>query len=208
MKSFLLSQATIKVLLGSLLLSCLSCSSSADTEETPADKESETPVEPPPPPEPTPIEKVLAKGSASEAFQYALGFMDETFNQSSDGTLLFAAWAGQSMQWSDVDISADETSFGKIKKDVNSERGKRMCWSGSIVQIQKVQDLNVFYGLLSTSRGALISYRAARSTGELVGNSRARFCGFVTGLFDYSNSGGGTGHAIDMVGIFKLPENL
>lgn len=29
----------------------------------------------------------------------------------------------------------------------------------------------------------------------------------VTGNYDYSNSAGGTGHAVDLVGMFDLPEN-
>jgi hypothetical protein len=39
------------------------------------------------------------------------------------------------------------------------------------------------------------------------GNTAARFCGVVTGLYDYSNSGGGTGHTADIVGMFDLPES-
>lgn len=38
-------------------------------------------------------------------------------------------------------------------------------------------------------------------------NRSARFCGVVTGLYDDSNSGVGVGHAVQMVGMFDLPEN-
>ncbi len=37
--------------------------------------------------------------------------------------------------------------------------------------------------------------------------SQERFCGVVTGLFDYANSGGGTGHAVAIVGLFDIAEN-
>lgn len=49
--------------------------------------------------------------------------------------------------------------------------------------------------------------RSVSSTGRLVEDSRARLCGFVTGKYSYSNSGGGSSHAVQLVGMFKLPEN-
>jgi hypothetical protein len=54
----------------------------------------------------------------------------------------------------------------------------------------------------------LIKFVAAGSTGQLVAQSRARFCGATTGKYSYSNSGGGTSHAVQMVGMFRVPENL
>ena len=60
---------------------------------------------------------------------------------------------------------------------------------------------------LSTTAGNLIYFVNAGSSGELVQNSIARTCGVVTGRFDYSNSGGGVGHAISVVGLFDLPQN-
>jgi hypothetical protein len=187
-------------------LSSIGCGDSDKTETKNVEVAEE--IAKPPPPKPKPIDIVRSQGSAAEAYDYSKGFMAETFGKSSLGTLLFAAWAGQSMEWSDVDIKKDETSFGLAQKDIDTARGKRMCWNGNIIQISKIKELNVFSGLMMTSKRKLINYYAAKSTGELLANSRTRFCGYVTGLFDYSNSAGGTGHAIDMVGIFKLPENL
>jgi hypothetical protein len=43
------------------------------------------------------------------------------------------------------------------------------------------------------------------------GGSRAEQPGthlrVVTGKYSYANSGGGTGHAVTLVGVFDLPEN-
>jgi hypothetical protein len=185
-----------------ILLSLFACEDSVDN---PAEEIVEVTAKPEPK-EPNPTEVILTKETTNEAFNYAKIAMDETMNQSSMGTQLFAFWANVKMKWSDVDISKDETSFGMVKKDIDPERGKRMCWSGSIVQIQKTPDMG-FNGILMTKKGNVIHYYAAGSTGELVEKSSARFCGFVTGLFSYGNTGGGVTHGIDMVGMFKLPAN-
>ena len=168
-------------------------------EQTP-EKEVEKPKEP------TPAEVIDTKATVSEAFEYAKLFMDDQKNKSSTGTFLFAYWAKKNLRWFDVFTKKDETSFGMIKKDADPERGKRMCWSGTIVQIAKVDQVG-FAGLLMTKKYDIIHFFAAGSTGSLVENSRARFCGLVTGLYTYDNSGGGVSHGIDMVGMFKLKEN-
>lgn len=48
---------------------------------------------------------------------------------------------------------------------------------------------------------------SAGSTATLVQQSRARLCGVVIGTYDYSNSAGGKGHAVSLVGMFDLAEN-
>lgn len=169
-----------------------------------------TPSEPEPAQEEPSIAEALAKMDYAEALATTRPLMDDTSNTHSDGTMLLAIWAAQAMVWTDVHVENDETSFGKVMKDPNAERGKRMCWSGRIIQItrEQVDAGSVFSGLLLTRRRNIISFFAAGSTGDLVGGSRGRFCGVVTGKYSYSNSGGGTSHAIAMVGMFKLPENL
>ena len=84
-----------------------------------------------------------------------------------------------------------------------------MCSSGTLVEIHKtlLQDQKVYWGLLMTYSQQLVSFWAVGSTGKLVENHGAKFCGFVTGLYDYNNSSGGAGHAVEAVGYFQLPEN-
>ena len=58
-------------------------------------------------------------------------------------------------------------------------------------------------------RGYSDIYRflAVKSTGNITDESSAKFCGVVIGKMDYANSAGGVAHAIQLVGMFDLPEN-
>lgn len=170
----------------------------------------EEPAPEPAPEPPSLAEQIESKTSAAEAMRFAIPHMEDRFDQISTGALLFANWAAAHLRWSDVYVERDETSPARIKKDADSERGKRMCYSGRMIQIAKndlVDGRHVFVGLLMARGYNIIHFLAAGSTGDLVENSRARFCGFVTGRYSYSNSGGGSSHAVQMVGMFKLPEN-
>lgn len=131
--------------------------------------------------------------------------MADAYDQPSDGAIALSYWAAKGMLWSHVEIGG-ETTVERVMKDADAERGKRMCYQGQIIEIAKVPvgpDRHVFRGLLQTRRrGNLIHFYAAGNTGDLVQRSRARFCGIVIGRFDYTNSIGGTGHAVDVVGMF------
>jgi hypothetical protein len=96
-----------------------------------------------------------------------------------------------------------------MRKDSDAARGKRMCVRGQLIQIQKekVGDGGLFTGLLLANYSDIYSFIAVGSTGELVSNSNARLCGVAIGNYEYSNSAGGKGHAISIVGMFDLPEN-
>lgn len=162
-----------------------------------------------------PMQGLLEELGKIESFEEAIAVtrphMGDTHDEMSDGAFLLGMWAAENLRWQDVHVEDDETSFGMIKKHSEPERGKRMCWTGRIVQIAR-EDLGeaggVYTGLLMTRRHDIIHFVAAGSTGELVEESRARFCGAATGQYSYSNSGGGTSHAVQMVGMFRVPENL
>ena len=145
-----------------------------------------------------------------EALAVAVPEMEDSVDAHSRGTLAFAIWAAQKLKLSDVAVTENETSFKRVKKDSNAQRGKRMCIAGRIVQIEKEDtgtDRPIFSGLILTNSSDIIGFYAADSTGDLVEESRAKFCGVVTGRYDYSNSAGGMGHAVDMVGVFDIAEN-
>lgn len=156
------------------------------------------------------VEKLLGARSLPEAVALTrAGFLD-TNSEMAVGTELLAMWAMNAMLLSDVLVPVDETSYALVRKDPDTARGKRLCASGVIVQIRIARVPNAgqyFTGLLRTAGAGLFRFVAAGSTGELVAHSKARFCGVVTGLYDYANSGGGTGHAVWAVGMFDLPEN-
>lgn len=157
----------------------------------------------------SPLDIIMELPTFAQAVSATLPMMKDTYNEPSMGAVLLAAWAARNLSWDDVSVKKNETSFALVQKDSDEARGKRMCQSGYLVQISKT-DMptgKVYNGLLTTYGGDLLDYYAAGSTGSLVARSRARFCGVVTGKFDYSNSGGGTGHAVEIVGMFDLPEN-
>ncbi|MEJ7728185.1 MAG: hypothetical protein WKG00_03135 [Polyangiaceae bacterium] len=159
--------------------------------------------------QPNPFDTIRKLPTWKAAFDSAAPVMKDAPDKSSMGTYLFTAWAMDRMTWTDAAVSQDETSFALVKKDIDVARGKRMCATGSIVEIaaDKSELGTRYVGLLLTPAMNIVHFSAAGSTGELVERSPARFCGVVTGVFSYSNSAGGSSHAIDVVGLFDLPEN-
>lgn len=161
-----------------------------------------------------PDDEVLAErlwqADFATAVSRALPGMADTTNEASPGAAMLAIWASRRMTLEDVAVAKNETSVRLVAKDSDAARGKRMCVSGHLVEIERqdtVEGEHVFVGILQTASWDLIHFYAARDTGSLVERSRARICGVVTGRFTYSNSGGGTGHAVELVGVFDLPQN-
>ena len=179
--------------------------SAPPTQVSPVDT-SPAPVQPRPPDQ---ITEVMAKPTLGAAVAYARPYMTHAVNTSSPGTLLVTLWAIRMMVWKDVAVASDETTHAKIKKDADAEIGKRLCASGTIIEIAAVKDPHgpLYDGLLMTNAMNLFHFHAVGSTGDLVAQSPGRICGVVTGKFDYNNSAGGVGHAVDLVGMFDLPEN-
>jgi hypothetical protein len=160
-------------------------------------------------PSTNPYDVVMTKKTVAEALNVARPLMIEKAGDTSPGSFLLSLWALKNLQWPDVAVKSDETSFARTMKDSDAERCKRLCMSGAIVEIAAAKQPTgtLYVGLLYSPAGNLYHFAAVKSTGDLVAESPARFCGFVTGRYDYSNSAGGTGHAVDMVGMFDLPEN-
>lgn len=76
-----------------------------------------------------------------------------------------------------------------------------------LIHTDKSTGKPIYMGGLMTNDVKVIRFVAVGSSGELVENSSARFCGFVMGLNSYSNAVGGTTHGVSVVGMFDLPEN-
>jgi hypothetical protein len=158
-----------------------------------------------PAPEPTPAEQILSANTFADAIALARPLMGEGQDEHSAGSLLMAVWAAERMKWSDVSVKKNETSVGQVMKDPEAEYGKRMCGQGRIIEIRKMPDVDLFQGLLMG--GNVVHFFAAGSTGTLVAGKNANYCAVITGLFHYSNSGGGTTHAVDTVGMFDVKAN-
>jgi hypothetical protein len=169
-----------------------------------------TPTPPPiPTREPTLAERLDAMNYA-EAFAVARTEMADTVNTESPGTAVFAIWAADHLAWSDIAVTTDETSNALAKKDSDVARGKRLCTSGTVQQItvdKSVAPKHLAVGQMDNGNGGFYHFAAVRSTGALVEESWARFCGVVTGLYSFSNLAGGTTISVAIVGMFDLPEN-
>jgi hypothetical protein len=121
------------------------------------------------------------------------------------GSALLAVWAQAHLQFSDVNLPNDETSLERVQKNPGAERGRRLCAKGEIIRMDEPEQTrwgNVNHGLL-IERKIPVYFMAVRGTGKLTKNTPARFCGVVTGTFDAP----GTHDAIQIVGMFDLPEN-
>lgn len=167
------------------------------------------PVVSPSKPEPSPLEVLRSKVTLADAIDQVKSKMSDTDDERSPGAALLGIWSSDHLKWADVAVAKNETSFALIRKDSDANRGKRMCLRGEIIQIEKekAEGVSLFSGLILNGSGDITNFIAAGSTGALVAGSGARLCGVVIGTYEYSNSGGGKGHAISLVGMFDLPEN-
>jgi hypothetical protein len=181
----------------------------AEPEPAPAASAPPPPVQAPVHVEPTPAERARIAPTLPAALAVAKPHMDDQFGKVSTGTLLLGMWAAKHMTWKDVGVSQDEATYALTMKDPDEARGKRTCAGGSIIEIEKARldDGRGYEGLLMSDGMRLFHFFAVGSSGTLVQNSPARLCGVVTGKYDYPNSAGGTGHAVQVVGMFDLPEN-
>jgi len=94
-------------------------------------------------------------------------------------------------------------------KDSGPERGKRLCTSGTVVQIKADASggEKVFEGLLMTNSMDAVRFVAVGSTDDILENSVARFCGVAIGRHSFPNVSGGQTLAVLAVGMFDLPQN-
>lgn len=130
-------------------------------------------------------------------------------NDISKGAAKLIIWGTDNLKWSELQ-EIPVAKYAMVMKDPESQRGKRICTSGQLVEIEvdnAIPGKKIYHGGIFDESGHLYRFVAIGSTGELVARSRARFCGIVTGQQHYQNSAGGVAHAVHLVGMFDLPEN-
>jgi len=147
--------------------------------------------------------------SLNDAIDTAKPFMTDT--QGADvtkGAAILAVWGATNMSWKDLQ-AIPLGKYGLVMKDSASQMGKRLCVNGQVIEIQLDSTVSqkIYLGGMFADSGNLYRFIAVGSTGEIVANSRANFCGIVTGQQHYENSMGGVAHAVHLVGMFDLPEN-
>jgi len=186
--------------------------SAGDDESSVTEVARPTPVQQSPsntaPAEPSPLEQFMAIEDLDSALMFAKLDMADTVNEYSAGAAAFALWSARHLTWEALN-SVPATKLKMAMKDSDEVRGKRICVRGEIVEIQaeKTDDGKIYNGAMATRNFDFVRFSAAGTTGELVEDSRARFCGIFTGLFSYSNVSGGQTRSIFLVGMFDLPEN-
>ena len=115
----------------------------------------------------------------------------------------------RNVKWGELN-KIEKTSYGLVMKDVQQEGMKLLCVQGSIIEIYgfESRQRNKLYdvGIMDNS-GKVFRTIAVGSTGNIVADSRGRFCGQVTGRINFNNAIGGSTTAPYLVGMFDLPEN-
>jgi hypothetical protein len=156
-----------------------------------------------------PATRIVALATWADAIAMAKPEMQDTTDKISPGAKLLATYAAaKSLKWSEVDVKP-QTSYGRVMKDADQERGKPLCETGTLREITK-QDLNgqkVYVGMMDSTAHEPVGFIAVRSTGELVAKSRGKLCGVVVGKYDFATTDNSVGHAAFLVGLFDLPEN-
>lgn len=155
--------------------------------------------------------------SEEETLAGAVSLLQSHFEDSAGGkpprsARLLANWGATRMRWLDIG-ALPRTTYRLVMKDSAAERGKHICVRARIIEIAADRSSrNVVYtGGLSFDAGGVdgfIRFAAVGSTGELVEGDHASFCGVVTGRHTYIDTRGAEIHAIFVVGMFGLPDNI
>lgn len=204
-----------KIFLMMGLVALVGCNQQQAPENTSNEKVAETTTsqEKPVVEEKTDVEKgaerLLSQNTLSDAVEMIKPTMSDAFNEFPASAGIVAFWM-ENKHSKIGDIKALEPSKrGKILKDSLNERGKQLCVSGTIVEIQvdRSGGFPAYHVGIVSNYTDVTRVLAVGSTGELVANSNATFCGVVIGNVGFSNASGGTTNAPYLVGMFDLPEN-
>lgn len=161
------------------------------------------------PREPTFAERLNSTTDVTRAVSMLRPSMGDTTNEVAPAALMLAAWSANFLTWESLS-ALPETKHALVLKDPELERGKRNCYQGQIIEIRvdRSGGMPIYLGGIMTGVGNVARFAAVRSTGPIVaGTQQVRFCGIVTGIYSYANTGGGTTHSVFVVGMFDLPEN-
>lgn len=160
-------------------------------------------------PKPEPV--VVVPQNLSEALAlYKSDLSDQDVDEEfSLGAVKLALWGIEGLKWDELAL-LQKTRFALVLKDPDEERGKRLCGSGLVSQIEverldngkKITHVSFVNNDMNVHRMIAIG-----STGSLVSMDNGSFCGVVIGRYSYRNSGGGTTHAVRLVGMVDNKTN-
>lgn len=169
----------------------------------------------PSPAHPEPVQASPADTDDEWTIEDAILWARPKMTDTSDGkvspgaTALASRILARMPPWAEL-MAVPATDPKKVMKDSTSERGKRICVSGSLIEIAVEQTKNgasIAEGGIATDAGDTVRFAAIGATGELVAHSYARFCGITTGRQSYETTAHEIRHAVYVVGMFDLPAN-
>lgn len=156
--------------------------------------------------------RALSATTLAEALAITKPHMRDVKDEYDPAAVALGSWALKKMRWQDVEVSPNETSMAAFERDPFAERGKRMCARGGIVDltIDRGRDGTappMAFADVLTAEGDRLMVFAAGTAGTLARGSHARVCGVVTGRHARTSVSGGTNLAVQLVGMFDLPDN-
>jgi hypothetical protein len=160
--------------------------------------------------QPAPVDDGITATSLGSALDQTRSKMvDGPASPLSEGVKLFGGWAQQHLAWEDIDPKAPETTVARADADPVGERGKKLCESGTIIEMTSddLRGAKIAIGVLARNSVEILQFVAVRSTGSLAERSNVRFCGIMAARVDRAARTGGMGNLIQVVWMFDLPEN-
>jgi len=201
-----------KVLLITTLLALIGCSNQSENKVN-NENMSQPDVAQPEDTEKSDSEKYAELLASQNTLTDAINIIKPTMSDEFDAFPASAATLATWMNNKKIkigDIKALESSTrGKVLKDSFSERGKRLCLNAALVEIQvdRSAGFAAYHAGLVNNYTDVTRVLAVGSSGDLVADSNANFCGVIVGKVGFTNASGGTTNAPYLVGMFDLPEN-
>ena len=111
------------------------------------------------------------------------------------------------MDWDELN-SIPKTNYQRMKKDIISESGKGFCFEGMVHEIRVNREITppVTEALMYVPYEGYIAIMAVRSSGDILPEEKAKFCGIATGNMYYQTLRGEDSSPY-LLGMFDLPEN-
>lgn len=155
------------------------------------------------------LDQIIDRASISDAIGTAKPTMKDSTEGVSVGAWMLTLWGIKRGVWSDFWVSKSETNPALVLKDSESERTKKMCRGGNVdqIEIEKTSEGNAYSGVMLTNTNDLVWFLAVGSTEGIVQRTHAKFCGIVTGAHSYTGIDNHNYTAVQVVGMFDIPQN-
>lgn len=158
--------------------------------------------------QPVPPAPGQAPSTLGEAIMFAKPQMRESTGSPDEGSAtLLKYWLDKKYSWAQLEAVPPTTEAAFLANPAN-ERGKRICSTGTVQQINKVNPTPPQHeGLLTTQASENVSFGAVGDVTGIKQGGPGKFCGIATGIQDMTSPSGQPIRAIRSVGMFDTPAN-